>query len=104
MLLSMQNVRIYPQSKSQTQSGRGKADIWLIEPELTTQRRPENLMGWTSAGDTLSQMVLKFSSQDAAEQFAKSKGWRYTLSHMNTRKVRPRNYADNHAYDPDVEK
>ena len=100
----MKSVRIYSQSKSQTQSGRGKTDLWIIEPELQTPRAPEPLMGWTAAGDTLSQMILKFSSQAEAEQFAKSNGWRYTVSINHTRKIKPRNYGQNHMYDPDVEK
>ena len=101
----MKSVRIYSQSKSQTQSGRGKANVWIIEPELQSPRTPEALMGWTSAGDALSsQLQLKFSSRDAAEQFAKSNGWRYTVSKGHARQVVPRNYALNHVYDSDVEK
>ena len=100
----MRQVRIYAQSKSQTQSGRSEVGQWIIEPELPTSRQPEPLMGWTASGDTLSQMKLTFSSQYEAEQFAKSNGWRYTTSNDQVRKVKPRNYGDNHIYDPDVEK
>ncbi|PCI01769.1 MAG: oxidoreductase [Alphaproteobacteria bacterium] len=100
----MKNVRIYPQSKSQAQSGRGKASVWIIEPEWTSSRQPEPVMGWTSAGDTLSQVNLKFSSQSEAEEFAKSKGWRYTVTAHHERTIKPRHYGDNHVYDPDVEK
>jgi len=100
----MNNVRIYPQSKSQTQSGRCDTGHWVIEPELISARHPEPVMGWTSSGDTLSQLRLEFSSQEEAEAFAKSNGWRYTLSNAHQRKVRPRNYGQNYIYNPDDEK
>ena len=99
----MQNVRIYPQSKSQTQSGLSGADVWMLEPELPSARRPEPVMGWMAADDTLSQLRVEFPDRNAAEQFAKSNGWRYTVTEQQKRKVKPRNYGQNHTYDPDVE-
>jgi len=100
----MQNVRIYPVSKSQTQSGMADVGIWVLEPEFPTARRPEPVMGWMAADDTLTQVRMEFSDRDTAEQFAKSNGWRYTVTDVHKRKVKPRNYGQNHVYDPDVEK
>lgn len=103
----MKYVRIYQQSKSQMQSGQAGVGTWIIEPELQSSRQPEPLMGWTSSGDTLSQMKLEFPSQYDAEQFAKSNGWRYTTSNAQVKKVKPRNYGDNFVYEPvakDIEK
>jgi hypothetical protein len=100
----MQKVRIYPHSKSQAQSGMAGMGTWVIEPDLLTARRPESLMGWMAADDTLSQLRIEFPSRDAAEQFAKSNGWRYTVTRQQTRKIKPRNYGQNHVYDPEIEK
>ena len=96
--------RIYPVSKSATQSGRGKTEIWMLEYELETQRRPEPLMGWTAADDTLAEVRLKFASQDEAVAFATAKGIEYTVSKAQNRIVTPRNYVDNFKYRPVAEK
>ena len=95
----MKHVRIYPQSKSVTQSGHAGAGQWVIEPEQASARAPEQLMGWTSSGDTLSSLHMTFSSRVEAEMFAKSQGWLYTVSLPNQRKVKPRNYADNFRFE-----
>jgi len=92
--------RIYKPSKSAMQSGRGKNDQWVLEYELETARRPEPLMGWTSAGDTLNQVVLKFESKEAAIAFAESKGIEFALAGDHGRKVTPRSYLDNFKWRP----
>lgn len=97
------NVKIYSPSKSAMQSGLAKAEGWVIEYELATARRPENLMGWTSSGDTLNQVKLKFPTQADAIKFAESKGWAYTVLPQHDRKVKPRNYVDNFKYVPPEE-
>ena len=70
-------VRIYQPAKSATQSGRGRARGWLLEPELATARLPEPLMGWLSAGDTYGELKgrLRFATQAEAEAFAAKNGW-----------------------------
>ncbi len=89
------NVRIYMPSKGATQSGRGKSLDWVLEYEIETPRRPEPLMGWTSSGDTLNQVRLKFESKEEAIAFAERKGWNYTVQDPHQRRVVPKNYADN---------
>jgi hypothetical protein len=93
-------VRIYQPSKTAMQSGRAKIDKWLIEPELETARTPEPLMGWVSAGDTLIELLnkLRFNTQDEAIAFAQRKGWEYSVTATEVRKVTPRSYADNFRY------
>ena len=91
-------VRIVPIEKTTTQSGRAYLDMWKIEAELETPRVPDAVMGWVSAGDTLKELRMHFDSQDAAESFAKSQGWDYTISERAGRIVRPRNYGDNFKY------
>ena len=92
--------RIYPESKTATQSGRGKTGIWILEYDLETPRRPEPLMGWTSAEDTLNQVRIPFTSCEDAENFARNEGIPYTLLPRRRRHVRPRNYGDNFVFRP----
>jgi hypothetical protein len=92
--------RIYKPAKNVMQSGRGRTRDWVLEYELETARRPEPLMGWTSSGDTLNEVVMKFESREAAIAFAESRGIAFTLEPENIRKVKPRSYLDNFKYRP----
>jgi hypothetical protein len=92
-------VRIYQRTKSTMQSGRAMTEVWVCEPEIETPRRPEPLMGWISAGDTLSEVVLRFATKDEAIAFAEKNGWDYSVDLPKPRRVRPRNYADNFRYE-----
>jgi hypothetical protein len=94
------NVKIYRPSKNVMQSGRGKTKEWVLEYETVTARQPEALMGWTSSGDTLNQVQIKFDTEDRAVAFAKGKGWDYTVLRQHERVVKARNYADNFKYVP----
>ncbi|MEJ0063624.1 MAG: ETC complex I subunit [Alphaproteobacteria bacterium] len=94
-------VRIYQPSKSAMQSGRGKTKfIWLIEPVLPTPRGPEPVMGWTSAGDTLSELrnQLRFATKEEAVAFALKRGWKCDIEALECRRIKPRNYLDNFRY------
>ncbi len=82
------------------QSGAGKTGEWLLEYEPSSRRQPEPLMGWTSSGDTLNQVKLRFDSKAQAVAYAQGKGWEYTVSPEHKKTVRPRNYADNFRYIP----
>ncbi len=88
-------VRIFKPSKTAMQSGRGKAKLWQMEPELESARVPEPLMGWTSSEDTLNQIRLRFDSADDALQYAEKQGWEYTVDAEQERRIVPRNYTDN---------
>lgn len=94
------DVRIYRPSKSAMQSGRAKAQDWVMEYELKTARQPEVLMGWTSSGDSLNQVRLNFPTLEEAIIYAKKKGWDYTVQPAQERIVNPRNYVDNFKYVP----
>jgi hypothetical protein len=92
-------VRIYQPAKTAMQSGRAK-DEWVVEPDLTTPRAPEPLMGWASAGDTMNQLQgkLRFPTAAAAVAFAQAKGWEYMINNAHERIVTPKNYLDNFKY------
>lgn len=93
-------VRIYQKSKNAMQSGRAREGRWVLEYETETPRRPEPLMGWISAGDTLNQVRINFQSAQDAVAFAEKKGWAYSVQPPHERVVRPRNYGDNFRYIP----
>ncbi len=97
------HARIYKPSKSVTQSGRAKAETWVLEYESNASKAPESLMGWTSSDDTLSQISIKFSALKAAEEFAKEQGLEYTVLKPRDRKIKPRNYGDAFKYIPNEE-
>jgi hypothetical protein len=92
--------KIYKPAKNAMQSGRANTERWVLEYELETPRRPEAIMGWTSANDTLNQVRMRFESRDAAVAFAESKGFDYTVGEEHMRKVKPRSYLDNFKYRP----
>jgi hypothetical protein len=90
--------RIYKPAKSAMQSGRSNSAQWVLEYELESSRRPEPLMGWTSAADTLNQVRMKFASKEAAIAFAESKGMEFSVAPEHTRLIKPRSYLDNFKY------
>jgi hypothetical protein len=99
----MMKVKIYKPAKNAMQSGRCKTDNWVIEAETTSGKKPEQLMGWTSSEDTLSQIKLSFTTLLAAVEFTERKGWHYVIVREPPRRVKPRNYMDNFRYVPGEE-
>ena len=87
-------VRIYRPSRTATQSGTAGTLSWVLEYEPGTPRRPEPLMGWTSSGDTLNQIKLRFESKDEAVAYAKRKGLIFTVEKERERRILPRSYSD----------
>lgn len=92
--------RIFKPAKNAMQSGLGNTGQWVLEYELETPRKPEPIMGWTAAGDTLNQVRMKFFSREAAIAFAESRGMAYTVGTEQERKIVPRSYLDNFKYRP----
>ncbi len=91
----MPHARIYRPSKPATQSGRAPTKRWLLTYEVATPRRPDPLMGWTSAGDTLNEVRLRFATLEEAVAFAKKNGMDYSVIEPQDFKFRPKSYSDN---------
>ena len=90
----MKKAKIYIPSKTATQSGLGKEDKWILEFESKdTSINP--LMGWESSRDTMSEVVLKFTTKEKAINYAKKNNIRYNLIESKERKVVKKSYADN---------
>src|SRR3546814_14859488 len=48
----MPTARIYQRAKNAMQSGRARAEEWLLEYEPSEPRRADPLTGWGGSGDT----------------------------------------------------
>ncbi|MCV6598382.1 MAG: ETC complex I subunit [Mangrovicoccus sp.] len=95
------SARIYQPAKTAMQSGMGKAKQWVLVFEPATRRDVDPLMGWTSSGDTQSQVRLGFDSKEAAVDYARSHGIEAVVSDPHQRKpvIRERGYGENFATD-----
>ena len=81
------------------QSGKARAGEWVLEFESHARKRPDPLMGWSSAQDTLNQVQLRFDTLEEAIAFAKKDGLEYTLIEPQMRTPKVKSYADNFRYD-----
>jgi hypothetical protein len=91
----MAQARIFRPAKTAMQSGTALTRKWLLEYEQASPRRPDPLMGWTSAGDTLNQIRLRFDTLEEAVAFAEKHGLDYTVIEPHQRVPKPKAYADN---------
>lgn len=87
--------RIFQRSKNAMQSGKARADEWVLQFESHRARRPDPLMGWSGGGDTQAQVTIAFPSLDAAKAYAEKEGVTYHLVPPATKKLRLQSYADN---------
>ncbi len=87
--------RIYLPAKSPMQSGQAK-DRWLLEFDREQAREIEPLMGWTSSGETQSQVRLSFESAEAAIAYAERAGIPYRVERPQPAAPRKgMSYSDN---------
>lgn len=90
--------RIYQPAKTAMQSGRAKTRYWLFEYD-PTPKLVDPLMGWTGSTDTLGQLRLRFSSMEAAVEFATERGIPYEVEKPHARKLQLKSYADKFRFD-----
>jgi hypothetical protein len=95
----MARARIYRPTKTAMQSGRAQARKWILEYEAATPRRPDPLMGWASADDTLNEVQLRFDTRNEAVAFAERLGLEYAVITPHDTAEKPKSYADNFRYD-----
>ncbi len=67
-------VKIYKPARNAMQSGKGKAQSWVLEHEAEAPRSRDPLMGWTSSGDTRQQLKLFFDTREEAMAYADARG------------------------------
>jgi hypothetical protein len=77
------------------QSGRLGTRRWRLEFAPDTPRTIDPLMGWTSSGDTRTQVRLNFATEEEAVAYCEKHGIPYEVEPPHTRTIRPKAYADN---------
>lgn len=92
--------RIHCPPRSAMQSGRAKSQGWLLEFAPAERRALDPLMGWYGSGDTRGQLRLSFSTQEAAEAYARANGIAYEVEPLPPQKteIKPKVYAENFRY------
>jgi hypothetical protein len=93
--------RIYQPARNAMQSGQARTHGWVLEHEPASEREIDPLMGWTSSGDTETQVRLRFATREEAEDYARAKGIAYAVTDPKPRRpvIRPRGYGENFATD-----
>lgn len=91
--------RIYKPARNAMQSGTAKTKHWVLEFINESGRDVDPLMGWTSSGDTQSQVRLRFFSKEAAMDYASEHGIDAVVVDPQSRKpnVRAGGYGENFA-------
>jgi hypothetical protein len=87
--------RIFQRSKNAMQSGKARADDWILQFESHRRMRPDPLTGWSGGADTQEQVSLSFPSLEAAQAYAEREGIAYHIVPPAERKLRLQSYADN---------
>jgi hypothetical protein len=95
----MTQARIYQPAKNAMQSGRAHTGKWFLEFAPNDPKRLDPLMGWIGSQDTLGQIKLEFDSKDEAVTYAKKNNLKFTVQMSMKRRIRPKSYSANFAYE-----
>ena len=90
----MKKAKIFIPSKTAMQSGRGKTKKCVLTLE-TKNTKTNPLIGLESGEDTLSEVVLKFSSKQKAIEYAKKNNILYQVIEPKKSSFIIKSYADN---------
>ena len=93
------HVRIFKPAKTAMQSGRAKTKDWCLVFEPQDPVSPDPIMGWNGSSDTSRQVKLEFETKEDAVEYAKNKGYTYTVMPANERRIKPKAYSDNFAHE-----
>ena len=84
------------------QSGRNatgsRGHDWVLEFPRQSAAHPDRLMGWQSSSDTARQVKMRFPDKGTAIAYAESHNIAYQVCEPKSRRVKPRAYADNFAF------
>ncbi|MED5368155.1 MAG: NADH dehydrogenase ubiquinone Fe-S protein 4, partial [Pseudomonadota bacterium] len=88
------SARIYQPSKTAMSSGTAKTKNWVLEfvPEEPSVKDP--FTGWNGASETRSQIRLKFSTLEEAQNYATANGLAARVEKPRKRKQAQKSYAD----------
>ncbi|BDG72525.1 ETC complex I subunit [Roseomonas fluvialis] len=88
--------RIFQPPKSAMQSGRAKAQGWVLSYEPAESKVLDPLTGWYGSGDMLGQVRLQFDTRDQAVAYALAQGIAYEVEAPPARAtMKPKVYAEN---------
>jgi ETC complex I subunit conserved region len=87
--------RLFQRSKNAMQSGKARADEWVLQFESSRARRPDPLTGWSGGADTQTQVTLAFATLEDAKRYAERNGIDYHLVPPSQPKLKIQSYADN---------
>lgn len=90
-------MRIYRPAKNAMQSGTHGIKKWRIEFE-SRSRWENNLMGWASSGDPLSNTLVDFTNKEDAIAFVEKNGWNYFVEEANEKTPKTKSYALNFSW------
>ena len=87
--------RIFQRSKNAMQSGKARADEWVLQFESHRPHVPDPLTGWSGGADTQSQVTIGFPTLEAAKAYADKNGIAYHFVPPAEQKLKLQSYADN---------
>ena len=90
----MKRAKIFIPSKTAMQSGRGKTKKWVLAFD-TKNTKTNPLMGWESGEDTMSEVILNFTSKEKAIEYAKKNKIIYQVIEPKKSEFIIKSYADN---------
>ena len=90
----MKKAKIYKPTKTAMQSGMRNSKNWLLEFD-TLNTGINQLMGWETSKDTMSEVKLEFSTKEQAINYAKKNNIDYYIIEPQKRKIIKKSYADN---------
>ena len=90
----MKRAKIFVPSKTAMQSGRGKTKKWVLAFD-TKNTKTNPLMGWESGEDTMSEVILNFTSKEKAIEYAKKNKIIYQVIEPKKSEFIIKSYSDN---------
>jgi hypothetical protein len=87
--------RIFQRSRNAMQSGKARAEEWILQFESTRPKRPDPLTGWAGGADTQEQVTLSFPTLEDAKRYAERNAISYHVVPAPAAKLRLQSYADN---------
>ena len=91
--------RIFRPAKTAMQSGKARAQDWVLEFAPASARVSDPLMGWTLTDDTSAQVRLSFESRDEAVAYAQKHGLAFQVTEPKAPRRILKAYADNFSAD-----
>ena len=95
--LNKRLVRIYQPTKTAMQSGIAETKYWKLQ--FDSQPRWENeLMGWSSTGDPMHSLNMKFKTSNDAVLFCQRQGFEFKVEEPKMDKFEVKSYSKNFKY------